>query len=56
MKLNKAGNTEIKQGELRRIFGFGNIVITKTDSIKVIISKVYNPLNIKKKIDSLLDN
>ena len=56
MKLNKVENVEIKQGIIGRIFGFGNVVVTGTGSSKVVISNVSGPLNVKKKIDSLLDS
>ena len=54
MKLNKVENVEIHQGILGRILGYGNIHVTGTGSSKVVISNVSGPMDVKKKIDSLL--
>ena len=52
MKLSKIETVEIKQGILGRMLGYGNVVITGTGSSNVIIAKVSNPIDVKKKIDS----
>ena len=54
MKLSKVEAVEIKQGILGRILGYGNVLISVTSSSFVIISKVSNPIEVKKKNDTLL--
>lgn len=54
MKLSKIETVEIKQGILGRILGYGNVIISGTGSSNVVISKVSNPIEVKKKIDSQL--
>ena len=49
MKLSKVETIEIKQGILGRILGYGNVLISVTSSSFVIISKVSNPIEVKKK-------
>jgi len=55
MKLSKVETVEIKQGILGRILGYGSVIVSGTGSSNVIISKVSNPIEVKKKIDSQLD-
>ena len=55
MKLSKVETVEIKQGILGRILGYGSVVVSGTGSSNVIISKVSNPIEVKKKIDIQLD-
>ncbi len=54
MKLSKVETVEIKQSILGRIIGYGNVIVSGTGSSNVIISKVSNPIEVKKKIDSQL--
>lgn len=55
MKLSKVETVEIKQGILGRILGYGSVIVSGTGSSNVIISKVSNPIEVKKKIDIQLD-
>ena len=54
MKLSKVETVEIKQGILGRILGYGNVIVSGTGSSKVVISRVSNPIDVKKKIDNQL--
>jgi len=54
MKLSKVETVEIKQGILGRILGYGSVIVTGTGSSNVVISKVSNPIDVKKKIDNQL--
>ena len=54
MKLSKVETVEIKQGVLGRILGYGNVIVSGTGSSKVVIRRVYNPIDVKKNIDNQL--
>ena len=54
MKLSKVETVEIKQGILGRILGYGNVIVSGTGSSKVVISRVSNPIDVKKNIDNQL--
>jgi uncharacterized membrane protein YdbT with pleckstrin-like domain len=56
MKLNKIENVTINQSILGRILNFGSITISGTGSGKVFIKSIVNPLEVKRKIDSMLTN
>ena len=55
MKLNKVENVELKQSLMGRILGFGEIIVSGTGSGKVTISKVTDPIEVKKQIEAQLD-
>mgnify|MGYP006091058141 CR=1 FL=1 len=55
MKLSKVETVEVKQSILGRIVGYGNVIVSGTGSSNVIISRVANPLGVKKAIDSELE-
>ena len=55
MKLSKVENVELKQSLLGRILGFGEIVISGTGSGKTILSKIANPIEVKKAIEAQID-
>jgi uncharacterized membrane protein YdbT with pleckstrin-like domain len=55
MKLSKVENVELKQSIMGRILGYGEIVVSGTGSGKVTMSKIANPLEVKKKIEAELD-
>lgn len=51
MKLSKIETVEVKQSILGRILGYGNVIVSGTGSSHVVISRVANPLDVKKAID-----
>ena len=55
MKLSKVENVELKQSLMGRILGYGEIIVSGTGSGKVTISKVTDPIEVKKQIEAQLD-
>lgn len=55
MKLSKVENVELKQSLLGRILGYGDIIVSGTGSGKVTMTKIVNPINVKKQIEAQLD-
>jgi uncharacterized membrane protein YdbT with pleckstrin-like domain len=55
MKLSKVENVELKQSLLGRILGFGQIIVSGTGSGKVTMTKIANPIEVKKQIEAQLD-
>jgi uncharacterized membrane protein YdbT with pleckstrin-like domain len=52
MKLSKIETVEVKQSVLGRVLGYGNVIVSGTGSSYVVISRVANPLDVKKSIDN----
>ena len=55
MKLSKVENVELKQSLLGRILGYGKIIVSGTGSGKVTMTKIANPIDVKKQIEAQLD-
>jgi uncharacterized membrane protein YdbT with pleckstrin-like domain len=55
MKLSKVENVELKQSLLGRILGYGQIIVSGTGSGKVTMTKIANPIEVKKQIEAQLD-
>ena len=55
MKLSKIENVELKQSLMGRILGYGEIVISGTGSGRTTLSKIANPIEVKKAIEAQMD-
>jgi len=55
LHLSKVETVEIKQGVLGRILGYGDVVMTGTGFSSLVFNTVSNPMNVKKKIDTILN-
>lgn len=53
MKISSVETVEINQGVLGRIFGFGNVKVTGRGISDVLFSKIDDPLEVKKSIESI---
>lgn len=53
MKISSVETVEINQGVMGRIFGFGNVKVTGRGISDVLFSKIDNPLDVKKSIESI---
>lgn len=54
--LQKVETVEITQGVLGRILSYGDIQLTGTGNSILVFSTISNPMDVKKNIESLLDN
>ena len=54
--LTKVETVEIKQGVLGRILGYGDIQLTGTGNSHLVFNDILNPMNVKKNIETLLNN
>ncbi|MBG99970.1 MAG: hypothetical protein CMN58_06465 [Solibacterales bacterium] len=54
--LSKVETVEVKQGILGRILGYGNVQLTGAGSSYLILHTLPNPMEIKRNIESLVNN
>ena len=55
LHLSKVETVEIKQGVLGRILGYGDVELTGTGLSGLVFKTVSSPMNVKKKIDTILN-
>jgi len=56
MKLSSIETVEIEQGILGRILGFGTVKVTGKGLSDLVFTKIYNPIDMKRKIESIDTN
>ena len=54
LQLKKIEGVDVKQGLIERMLGYGTLVMSGTGTQKVCFYSIDNPLDVKKKIDTLI--
>ena len=54
--LTKVETVELKQGVLGRILGYGDVQLTGTGNSYLVFNTISSPMNVKRNIESILNN
>jgi len=54
--ISKVETVEMKQGVFGRILGYGNVQLTGTGTSNLVFSNVSDPMDVKKNLESLINN